>query len=127
MKKLVLILGTTLGTILAVQAQAGTLECAKVGTRQSFTIQENVPSLGLATVIEGVNQTVMNFTETVTGGGCFILHKKEFFHPYFDIHLSQEIGKDNTRCAGMDSGISGFQNAEMQAPVELKCIYLGGK
>ncbi|MNT06135.1 hypothetical protein D3C72_1407890 [compost metagenome] len=105
-------------------ALAATLECTLNGDdgKDSVTITENVPQVGLATLTwsQG-DSSVVTFSEKITTGGCLEFTEKTYFHPYYTLNISAKKGMKQTRCAGMISGYSGFFSGEMQPPKRLTC------
>lgn len=105
-------------------ALAATLNCTVDGggEKDSFTIVENVPQVGLATLTwASGDSSVTTFLQKNYAGGCMGVTDKTYFHPYYTVNIKASEGLPRTRCAGMFSGYEGSISAEMQVPKGITC------
>ncbi len=98
------------------QAFADTLVCKLSTNNEGFSITENVPQQGQATITWSNDSSVVRFTKRKTVNGPFVTLEKTYFHPYYDVKVSSTNGPRR-----YEPFFSGILSAEMQQPKEVFC------
>ncbi len=106
------------------------LACKFEESSASFTITENAPSAGFATISDADGETQVRFTEiwNTESNGCLkVTIERRYQHPYFSYFLSASYlaGEPNTRCSGsLPTYYTGSYRGEMQKPKSISCQVL---
>lgn len=118
------ILTTSMLLASPLMAKADVLHCL-TERKSAFTIKENVPEKGLATLKFKDGESIVKFTETVghspTKVGSFKTVTKTYFDFYYEIEVKGKIHVFASEEDLNPGSYKGFHVGEMQSPKSVTC------